>query len=224
MSDLQKKLSDPFPPRDVHWRIGSTTADKTKGMALAYIDSRDVMERLDSVCGLFGWSIRHDIAENGKVTAHIAIKNPETGEWVSKSDGAGATDVEGDKGSYSDATKRAAVVWGIGRYLYDMKNVWVKLAPQGKSYKIDDSEYPRLESLLKTSQKPEIHKIDPDLKKLAKDFSQALSIAPNKDLFEKCVLDNAKLTDRLAKEWPECHKQCLATIETKRKELEAKNV
>ena len=38
--------------------------------------------------------------------------------WITKADGAGDTDIEGEKGGISDALKRAAVVWGIGRYLY----------------------------------------------------------------------------------------------------------
>jgi hypothetical protein len=45
--------------------------------------------------------------------------------WVRKSDGAGETQVEGEKGAISDALKRAAVKWGIGRYLYDLDSPWV---------------------------------------------------------------------------------------------------
>lgn len=45
---------------------------------------------------------------------------------VTKSDGAGDTQVEGDKGAISDAFKRAAVKFGVGRYLYDMEAVYVK--------------------------------------------------------------------------------------------------
>ena len=51
MKDIFQRLSAPFPPDRVSWRIGSTTKDKTRGMALAYIDARDVMERLDNVVG-----------------------------------------------------------------------------------------------------------------------------------------------------------------------------
>jgi hypothetical protein len=38
---------------------------------------------------------------------------------------AGDSDVEEEKGAISDAFKRAAVKWGIGRYLYDMPTPWV---------------------------------------------------------------------------------------------------
>jgi hypothetical protein len=45
--------------------------------------------------------------------------------------------VEADKGGISDAFKRAAVKWGIGRYLYDLKSPWVPCESResgGKKY------------------------------------------------------------------------------------------
>ena len=42
-----------------------------------------------------------------------------------------AYDIEkGIKGAASDAFKRAAVKWGIGRYLYAMQPVWIAFDPQ----------------------------------------------------------------------------------------------
>lgn len=149
MKDIATALAAPFAPEAISWRVGSTTQDKSKGMALAYIDSRDVMRRFDEVCGPFGWQSEHIVAADGKkVTCRIGVKNPETGEWVWKSDGAGETDVEGEKGSYSDSLKRAAVVWAVGRYLYDIESPWVKLKPAGRSFAIDDSELPKLRAVL----------------------------------------------------------------------------
>ena len=40
------------------------------------------------------------------------------GTWITKSDGADDSNIEGAKGGISDALKRAAVLFGIGRYLY----------------------------------------------------------------------------------------------------------
>jgi hypothetical protein len=116
-------LSAEFPRESVSWRAQSVTKDGAKAMALAYIDARDVMERLDQVCGPAGWSDSYVETAKGRVICSIAIKTEEG--WISKSDGAGDTAVEGDKGGISDAFKRAAVKWGIGRYLYDMPTPWV---------------------------------------------------------------------------------------------------
>lgn len=46
-----KALAAPFNPDEVSWRIGSMKKDKTAGMALAYIDARVVMDRLDAARG-----------------------------------------------------------------------------------------------------------------------------------------------------------------------------
>ena len=43
MTDILKRLAAPFRPDQIDWRIGATNKDKTKGMALAYVDSRAVM-------------------------------------------------------------------------------------------------------------------------------------------------------------------------------------
>lgn len=116
-------LAAEFPREAISWRAQSVTRDGKKAMALAYIDARDVMRRLDEVCGPENWKDSYVETAKGRVLATIEIW---TGDrWVSKSDGAGDTDVEGDKGGISDAFKRAAVKWGIGRYLYDMPAPWV---------------------------------------------------------------------------------------------------
>ena len=140
-------LALPFPPASVHWRVGSTNQAKTSGLALAYVDARDVMERLDSVVGPGNWQNRYPHA-NGKTVCEIGIKVD--GEWIWKADGSGDTDVEAEKGALSDAFKRAAVRWGIGQYLYGLGNVWVEIEPMGRSYKIKDSEKTKLANSLPT--------------------------------------------------------------------------
>lgn len=141
------KLSAPFPPERVSWRVGSTNKDKTRGMALAYIDARDVMERLDGVCGVEGWQCRYPHAAT-KTVCEIGIRIGD--EWVWKADGAGDSDVEAEKGALSDAFKRAAVKWGIGRYLYDIASPWVAIEPHGKSYAITAAELGRLAGTLRS--------------------------------------------------------------------------
>ena len=33
MSDIETRLKNPLPATNVHWRVGSTTKDKSKGIA-----------------------------------------------------------------------------------------------------------------------------------------------------------------------------------------------
>lgn len=123
-------LKAPFSSTAVHWRVGSTTRDKKKGMALAYIDARDVHDRLDEVCGPENWQNRFP-SVSGRVICEIGIRVGDT--WVWKADGAGDTAVEKEKGGISDALKRAGVAWGVGRYLYSLKAPWVELKPPRES-------------------------------------------------------------------------------------------
>lgn len=123
-------LAAPFDPSVVSWRVGSTTGDKSKGMALAYVDARDVQARLDEVMGA-DWQCEYVPMPNGTCCCRIGLKIE--GEWRWRSNGAGATDVEGEKGQYSDAFKRAAVLWGVGSYLYKTPSPWVQLEHKGRS-------------------------------------------------------------------------------------------
>jgi hypothetical protein len=147
LQDLHK----PFDPDKVSWRVGSTTKDKKRGLALAYLDARDVMERLDEVCGPENWQSDCYDAGDGRLACKLGIRID--GEWVWKCDGAGGREAS-DKGlsendvskaSFSDALKRAAVLWGIGRYLYDLQTPWVNL---DEYKKIIPAEYDKLRKVL----------------------------------------------------------------------------
>lgn len=146
------KLKAPFPPELVSWRVGATNAKKnggkaTSGIALAYVDARDVMERLDQVVGIDKYQVLHPHA-NGKTSCRIGIKIND--EWVWKENGAGDSAMDAEKGAFSDSFKRAAVLWGIGRYLYDVPNIWVDLDDWGK---IKNTKDPRLMKALQDAAK-----------------------------------------------------------------------
>lgn len=143
-----KDLSNPFPPEDVEWFIGVTNKDKTQGMAIPFITNRAVQDRLDEVCGIEGWrneykslGDRDIIGANGELTAKkssqlcgISVWSEIRKEWITKWDGAEESDIEAIKGSLSSAMKRAAVQFGIGRYLYKLESPWVAIEQRGRSY------------------------------------------------------------------------------------------
>lgn len=138
-------LAAPYPAAEIEWRVGSTNKDKTSGLALAYLTARHVMDRLDEVCGPANWSDRYEF-HGSRTVCYLSIRID--GEWVTKADGAGDSDVEAEKGAISDALKRAAVKWGIGRYLYDLGNIWVDLEDAGRSVRIKKDQYRKLQSAL----------------------------------------------------------------------------
>lgn len=154
------ELKKPFAPEAISWRLGSTNKEKTKGMALAYIDARDVMKRMDDVCGHL-WQVEYVPMPNGTCCCRIGIFIGD--EWIWRSNGSlNVADSEkadakemSEKGSYSDAFKRAAVLWGVGRYLYDLDSPWVEIEEAGRSFKIKQSEYTKLRKLLGGSAAPQ---------------------------------------------------------------------
>ena len=150
--DLFDSLSAPFPVEMIEWRVGTTNAkfkkegEPCKGVPLCYIDARAVMDRLDTVCGPENWQCDHTPGSAGLILCKLGIRFP-GGDWIWKADGAGATDVEGEKGAISDSLKRAAVRFGVGRYLYDLKAPKVVLEPWGQSWRIPDAELKKLDQL-----------------------------------------------------------------------------
>jgi len=134
-TSIRERLSALFPPEYVEWRPGSMSKDKTRAQALAYINVRAVMHRLDEVLGVAGWQTRYVFLPNGVVECHLTCAFPPSVEtegplWITKCDvGCEADQMhgtpEGVKSAVSDALKRAAVQFGIGRYLYDFPAQWV---------------------------------------------------------------------------------------------------
>lgn len=123
MSEINwEKLAEPFPSSDIEWRAAKCGLKKDgKGWAivLAYVTNRAIMERLDAVIGPANWRNEYTTGPDGGVLCGISIRVGD-GEWITKWDGAPNTQIESVKGGLSGAMKRAAVQWGIGRYLYNL--------------------------------------------------------------------------------------------------------
>lgn len=128
MSEINLDLLDaPFLDSEINWRPGNVREDSKApegftALALAYIDSRAVMDRLDKAVGKANWRDEYAPAPAGGVMCTLYIRID--GEWIGKSDVGENTDFEAVKGGFSEALKRAAVKWGIGRSLYDLPNIY----------------------------------------------------------------------------------------------------
>lgn len=125
-------LCAPFAPEAVEWRIAQGKGKPgERAQIVAFIDARDVAQRLDDVVTPGGWSFDwqplHVDAQGNVQTARGSL----TIHGVSKSDLGTASNFEASKGCVSDTLKRCAVLWGIGRYLYSLPQVWVTLDDKG---------------------------------------------------------------------------------------------
>jgi hypothetical protein len=126
-----KKLSEPFSGNRISWRIGQcgkTDDGKIWIKALAYFDARDGMDRLDEVAGHGNWQDEYRKVGDA-VICRLGIKVGDA--WVWKEDASDETDIEAVKGGMSGAFKRACVKWGIGRYLYDLKEGFANTCDKG---------------------------------------------------------------------------------------------
>ncbi len=146
LEEIQKQLAAPFPLVAINWKPQTISKSRDRALAVAYIDARDVAERLDEVVGPLNWQVDHKMVGDQLMTG-IGIHNPETGEWVWKWDagfnGSGFTgNAEGSdedkakeiKGTVSDGLKRAGVQWGIARSLYRFPKVWVDWDDDHRSF------------------------------------------------------------------------------------------
>ena len=110
MKQIEVALKRPFKLSQLKWRKGQGGSGD-----LVYITARDVMDRLDQVFGIEGWGTNFDYI-GGRMICRLTCDVK--GKVITKSDGADDSNIEGAKGGISDSLKRAAVQWGIGRYLY----------------------------------------------------------------------------------------------------------
>jgi|GEM_PF-2908704 len=122
--EVLESLSEPFPEDAIGWKAQALyPKDKpTTALAVPHITARHVMNRLDEVVGPAGWQTDFEFIPGLK-----AAKVMLTVLGVTKSDiGFVAGDDDAAiKGSVSDGLKRAAVLFGIGRYLYEAEAQWV---------------------------------------------------------------------------------------------------
>ncbi len=130
--EISTRLQEPFDPQDVDFRVQGKVNEQTgRGQVVAYIDARAVQDRLDAVVGAGNWSFDWQplVIDKGEV---MIAKGTLTINGVAKSDAGTASNFEQSLGAVSHCFKRAAVHWGIGRYLYNLPMNWVIVEKGGR--------------------------------------------------------------------------------------------
>lgn len=144
--DVMIELAKPLRPDEIEWRVGQSGLKQSGepwAKVLAYMTNRAVQDRLDLVVGIDGWrnefrtkkllkqSHEGPPIEITAIFCGISIDFEGSG-WITKWDASELTDVESVKGGCSAAMKRAAVNWGIGRYLYNLEEGWADFVAHGQ--------------------------------------------------------------------------------------------
>lgn len=127
LPDLLQRLRAPFPPEAIDWLPGSVANGKCR--AMAYADLRVYQERLDETCGL-AWSVTYTPWED-RIIAHLTVDGV-TRSSTGEPDAASARAENAGCVAEAQAFKRAAAMFGLGRYLYQLPAVWVEYDPERK--------------------------------------------------------------------------------------------
>ena len=143
-----EKLTEPLSTGQIDFKVAQVTKTDSAVWAsiLAYKDARVDMQVLDEAVGRMNWQVKYERDSKGILQCAIGIwdetKGLGAGDWVWKTSNGVESDYESEKGEYSDAFKRAAFMWGIGRQLYDFPPIWVQLS---------DKDYYEKDGMVKAS-------------------------------------------------------------------------
>lgn len=145
--NIADALRAPFALNEIEWRpsqggLGKTRDGRPWLKILAYLNARAVMDRLDSVFGVGGWSHELRPVEMSKqakagtvITSGMICRITTMGSHMCfHEDVSDLTDIEDLKGGASGALKRAAVHLGIGRYLYDLGDTYAEIYDKGSRW------------------------------------------------------------------------------------------
>ena len=134
VEELTEALAAPFELREVKFK--PAVVNGNRALALAYVDARVIQDRLDDVLGVAGWQDEYECLPDGSVVCRLRLRLGD--EWITKMDVGGPSEQpdEGDrrKAAFSDALKRAAVKFGVGRYLYRLPSQWVDYDAQKRRF------------------------------------------------------------------------------------------
>jgi len=128
--EIFEALTQPFDPKEVEVKVQAVSKDRSRAQVVAYVDARAVLDRLDEVVGPAGWSDSYEVLSNtsGEEGRIVEVKCSLTVLGTTKEDVGEGNSL---KAAFSDALKRAAVKFGISRYLYRLPKVWADLDEKG---------------------------------------------------------------------------------------------
>jgi hypothetical protein len=131
---VAQALAAPFEPADVKFK--PQVVKGNRALAIPYLHARAIQDRLDEVVGVDGWQDEYATLSDGSVACRLQLRIG--GVWITKMDVGGPSEQpdSGDrlKAAFSDALKRAAVKFGIGRYLFRVPSVWADYDPVKKQF------------------------------------------------------------------------------------------
>ena len=140
LDTLFRALAEPFDPAEIKWRVTHMNREGTRGAVIAYADPRAYTDRLNQLFTPTGWTRSFEVSTLSAITRMKRDKLIQTGKVLvtctltiaglgTQSDcGEEWADEENAMTSaQAQAFKRAASCYGLGRYLYNFREMWVSL-------------------------------------------------------------------------------------------------
>lgn len=129
MNEIIEKLTKPLELKDIKLRVGSNYEN---GFSLLLNKTaRADVKRLNEVFGL-DWNNSFYYDNNGLLVAEISVYDGN--KWITRRDVGTESNMEKEKGLYSDAFKRAGFKFGIGAELYEAPHIFIRWEMEASSY------------------------------------------------------------------------------------------
>lgn len=149
MEKAFRALQEPFPIKFLSWTIIATNKDNTDALVSPYIGRHHIMARFDDVLGPMNWQTGV-VGQIGYLIKGIGIRTEKSQEWVWRWEPGvyiAATDKNRKRievlGSATVGLRRAAIEWGVGRYLKFITAKWVPYDSYAKKIR----EAPHIENI-----------------------------------------------------------------------------
>jgi hypothetical protein len=140
LESLLTRLAEPFDPSEIKWRVTHTTQDGSRGAVIPFADPRAYTDRLNQIFTPTGWTRTYDVSTVSSVSRMKRDKVIQTGKALVTCTltihGLGCHSGSGEEwadeqnamtSSEAQAFKRSCTCFGLGRYLYNLAEMWVSL-------------------------------------------------------------------------------------------------
>ena len=134
------RLAEPFSPSEIKWRVTHTNKDGSRGAVIAFADPRAYTDRLNQLFTPTGWTRSYKVSTVSSVARMKKDKLIQTGKVLVTCtltiSGLGCHSGSGEEwadeenamtSAEAQAFKRSASCFGLGRYLYNLSEIWVPL-------------------------------------------------------------------------------------------------
>lgn len=121
---LSERLAAPFDPTEIKWKAQAVNG--MRALAMCYVDSCTVEDRLDAVFGVDGWQDEYTVLPSGAVMCALRcyMERVAVRKHGASLEPKGYAPNHATREAFSDAFKSAATKFGVGRYLSRIPQQW----------------------------------------------------------------------------------------------------